>query len=812
MSTKRITDVANPPADGAAPPSDSSARDKNLPKRQKMTDGAASISTTPSRSAVFSALNEVSIPGNFCASGIASCLPTTVGLCVAGVGPIPLPMSDAHVRDLKHLSSQLQFASDDGATATTTNNSNNALLIDSGSVECRNPAWDESLSRLTRTVCLRLGLIHDQISVKLNGLFLFRGESGTGRCTGSGHKGLEDGQDVVGELLVQLPSEYTGGDVTICDVGQGTTSRRETFSLGAGVGSVSEAAFNCHYLCLYRDCEYEMGPIQSGCRTLLSYSLIHDGTPPKPSARHRRASIAPLEQLLGSLPRYERILAIPTGELYEPVALARNGIEVVPIEIRGKVEAIQAASGGTESSWKFVIANVREDSVQVVSDEQGNDVTDNATKNWFPKRNLNRKIFGFLGGRSCGDHESFILTYDEKCSFDLKCSMGVLPIEIVIGEVRKTRSNYSLLERAILAMNFNDKLKLSVDVCSALLKALHDVSTDISPYVVSKAISLFDTKHEPSKEMLDEIYKHSACFGWAVVAEAVSALLTNAEMKPGHRTIEGYVFRVGFLLQLSSDLPGQEVESISFLMDHACSIYLPSESTASASDQSWIGLLHRSIPPPPPPRPRRRFQLVEGGREIIPLPSTVSSVGPSTSDVSSAIVAMVESFGWTTLVETAVRRGLELMSGQIDPLSINDTVDLANLCLKLETEIGQAPSFLDKHLQKIVADFVAGIPDLRKKKNRYTYAPDYRWDFFPQPLDRIVLGSKKLCRGVGVQDPQNESFVVKVVSSAPITTLAVCLIPSTFMLSLLSWTLKYFHTLSLFMTMLRNPTRNDMAP
>jgi len=223
-------------------------------------------------------------------------------------------------------------------------------------------------------------------------------------------------------------------------------------------------------------------------------------------------------------------------------------------------------------------------------------------------------------------------------------------------------------------------------------------------------------------------------------------------------------------------------------------------------------VLRRSIPPPPPPRPRRRFQLVEGGREIIPLPSTVSSVGPSTSDVSSAIVAMVESFGWTTLVETAVRRGLELMSGQIDPLSINDTVDLANLCLKLETEIGQAPSFLDKHLQKIVADFVAGIPDLRKKKNRYTYAPDYRWDFFPQPLDRIVLGSKKLCRGVGVQDPQNESFVVKVVSSAPITTLAVCLIPSTFMLSLLSWTLKYFHTLSLFMTMLRNPTRNDMAP
>ena len=65
----------------------------------------------------------------------------------------------------------------------------------------------------------------------------------------------------MGSLIIQLPSKFSGGELTIYNSGEEDYQDEEEsfkFTLGAG----EEAAYSCHFACHFSDCEYEMAKLR----------------------------------------------------------------------------------------------------------------------------------------------------------------------------------------------------------------------------------------------------------------------------------------------------------------------------------------------------------------------------------------------------------------------------------------------------------------------------------------------------------------------------------------------------------------------
>jgi hypothetical protein len=83
------------------------------------------------------------------------------------------------------------------------------------------------------------------------------------------HQDSEASDDMVGTLVVVLPSEYRGGSMVIENQGDTVTSRRSS----RGADELTVVAF-------YADCHHEVRPIQSGYRVSLIYRLLYGGAAP----------------------------------------------------------------------------------------------------------------------------------------------------------------------------------------------------------------------------------------------------------------------------------------------------------------------------------------------------------------------------------------------------------------------------------------------------------------------------------------------------------------------------------------------------
>lgn len=78
-----------------------------------------------------------------------------------------------------------------------------------------------------------------------------------------------DWPNALGELIVQLPSVFTGGRVSIY-YNDDEERAQSTFCLGADEG----ASFSCYFLAHYKDCEFAIEKLRLGHRMLLTYSVF----------------------------------------------------------------------------------------------------------------------------------------------------------------------------------------------------------------------------------------------------------------------------------------------------------------------------------------------------------------------------------------------------------------------------------------------------------------------------------------------------------------------------------------------------------
>ncbi len=134
----------------------------------------------------------------------------------------------------------------------------NTWEIDAKRINLRNPQWRNQLDNILNTVKTDLGL--EKTSVKANLYKLLIYEEGGFFLP---HKDSEKEKGMFGTLVIDLPSQFTGGELLI------------SFDKETVVADFADASpYETRFAAFYADCEHEVKTVTSGYRVCLVYNLI----------------------------------------------------------------------------------------------------------------------------------------------------------------------------------------------------------------------------------------------------------------------------------------------------------------------------------------------------------------------------------------------------------------------------------------------------------------------------------------------------------------------------------------------------------
>ena len=528
-------------------------------------------------------------------------LPPIIGLRINGVGNIALPISDHHGEEIKKR-----------AINNEEHTSRGVYEIGADKIKIQNPQWGKSLGELLRTVAFKLGVNPRHLSALAKTLTLME----QGGYIGRKWDDDEEDDNVVGSLIIQLPSKFTGGELTIYNSSEDGNEESFKFTLGAG----EKAAYSCHFACHFSDCEYEMAKLHSGSRLLLRYRLLYKEVDPMPTAGLIREKTSLITWSLNGLPPADRIVVVPLKKRYLTRSLAKSGINALNVGHRRKAESLKAA----RPNWEFVIVNAKlvhtcgyygectnVSTVQDIYDELGN-VVNSSEMSWLKKsvdfecvaqdgmmlaaltRNEDECVSNCWGtGRRRDDppygyEESiytatFLVSYDPTFKTELKCLGGCQEVAKII-EIVVNNQDYDLLDRVLAVVESKEKSKFDVKSCQILLQMLMKSKKD-APVLVTLANKILlglSSSVEPDELLYDTIIDAVESFGHDGLGNVVDDLLNDAERRRG-KDICFFLKRMMFALKMNKRIEGEAgLNYLDTTVNHLSLIFcVPSNSAAA---------------------------------------------------------------------------------------------------------------------------------------------------------------------------------------------------------------------------------------
>jgi hypothetical protein len=200
-------------------------------------------------------LEDIDRPGSFCVSGSApAVLP---GLEVEGLGPVGLPLTARHARELKGLCEQAPYGKGEETVVDTS--VRRVWRLKPERFSLTNPDWADFLRQTVGQVQEGLGLEGQKLDSHLYELLLY--EKGSFFLP---HRDGEKLDRMVATLVIVLPSSFEGGELVVRHEG-----RQQTINFGRG----ADTKFHIHFAAFYADCEHEIRPLRKGHRLCLVYNL-----------------------------------------------------------------------------------------------------------------------------------------------------------------------------------------------------------------------------------------------------------------------------------------------------------------------------------------------------------------------------------------------------------------------------------------------------------------------------------------------------------------------------------------------------------
>ncbi|MEO5726313.1 MAG: 2OG-Fe(II) oxygenase, partial [Byssovorax sp.] len=211
---------------------------------------------------------------------------------VEGVGPIRFPISAATARKLCAVASQAPF----GRRGETLHDASvrDTWEIARSRIKIQARTWRRTLEPQVAIIRRHLGLPESGVlTATLDKMLVY----GPGQFFAS-HQDSERADDMVGSLVVELPSRHVGGALVIEHRGEQKVFR----GAPRGVLDLSLLAF-------YADCHHEVKPVESGYRITLTYHLTFRGAP----GGRAPLPLSAAERLTASIKAY---FAIPVARPY----------------------------------------------------------------------------------------------------------------------------------------------------------------------------------------------------------------------------------------------------------------------------------------------------------------------------------------------------------------------------------------------------------------------------------------------------------------------------------------------------------------
>jgi predicted 2-oxoglutarate/Fe(II)-dependent dioxygenase YbiX len=207
---------------------------------------------------VTAALAAIEAEGGFAVElGLSS---EALHVVVQGVGPLRFPISAATAKKLCAVAEVAPFGKRDETVHDA--RVRDTWQIDRSRIKVDMRQWRRALAPALGTFRKRLGLPEGvELAVVLDKLLVY----GPGQFFAS-HQDSERDDDMVGTLVVTLPSKYEGGGILVEHNGE-----KQTFC-GAADGSTDVSL-----LAFYADCRHEVKPVRSGHRISLTYHLLRRG-------------------------------------------------------------------------------------------------------------------------------------------------------------------------------------------------------------------------------------------------------------------------------------------------------------------------------------------------------------------------------------------------------------------------------------------------------------------------------------------------------------------------------------------------------
>jgi hypothetical protein len=199
---------------------------------------------------------------------------------VEGVGPLRFPISAATARRLCAVARPAPFGRRDETRHDL--RVRDTLEIDRKQITIDARTWRRTLEPELAIVRQRLGLpAGGKLEAVLDKMLVY----GPGQFFAP-HQDSERDDDMVGSLVVELPSKHHGGEVVV----QHHREKKVFRGAGRGPKDLSILAF-------YADCHHEVKPVDTGYRVTLTYHLLHhradgDGASPRvPDIERLAASV-----------------------------------------------------------------------------------------------------------------------------------------------------------------------------------------------------------------------------------------------------------------------------------------------------------------------------------------------------------------------------------------------------------------------------------------------------------------------------------------------------------------------------------------
>lgn len=216
--------------------------------------------TTASRDAITQLLTGVRAPGTFATQRTATA--DDLHLEVKGLGRIVFPISRAQARRLCEVGRPARYGRGEKTLLDTRVRDTCEIPIRAVKIDQRR--WNRTFGPMLGALGTDLGLPSgSRLEASLHGMLVY----GPGQFF-LRHQDSEKADEMVGTLVVTLPSAFRGGAIVIEHKGETLTCR----------GSRQPLSF----VAFYADCHHQVRPVLSGFRVVLTYDLMLAGEPAAP--------------------------------------------------------------------------------------------------------------------------------------------------------------------------------------------------------------------------------------------------------------------------------------------------------------------------------------------------------------------------------------------------------------------------------------------------------------------------------------------------------------------------------------------------